>query len=81
METAADVTWKVYGGAVAEVYGAVVVEACGGGVTKVFRTRYSNGLDTKTSNSTCRCRHKFNDANRKDNAKAIGVYGTSGSKP
>jgi hypothetical protein len=27
-------------------------------------------LDTKTSNSTCRCRHKFNDANGKDNAKA-----------
>jgi hypothetical protein len=55
--------------AVVEVYGGAVVQACGG-VTMVNRTRNSNRTDTKTSNSTRGCRHKFNDANWNDNAKA-----------
>jgi hypothetical protein len=33
---------EVYG-MVAEVYGGVVVQACGSGVTMVIRTRNSNG--------------------------------------
>jgi hypothetical protein len=71
---------KVYG-VVVEGYGGAVVQTCGGGVTMVIRTRNSNGTVTKTSNSTCGCRHKFNDANWKDNAKARMVYGTRWSKP
>jgi hypothetical protein len=66
---------------VVEGYGGAVVQACGSGVTRVIRTRNSNGTDTMTNNSTCRCRHKFNDANWKDNAKARMVYGTRWSKP
>jgi hypothetical protein len=31
-------------------------------VTTMIRTRNSKGRDTKTSNSTRRCRHKFNNA-------------------
>jgi hypothetical protein len=76
---------KAYMKAVAEVYGVVVEgyggAACGGGGTMVIRTRNSKGTDTKTSNSTRGCRHKFNDANWKDNAKAQMVYGTRGSRP
>jgi hypothetical protein len=53
---------EVYG-VVEEGYGGAVVQACGGGGTMVIRTRNSKGTDTKTSNSTCGCRHKFNDAN------------------
>jgi hypothetical protein len=68
-------------GVVVEGYGGAVVQVCGGGVTMVIRTRNSNGADTKTSNSTRGCRHKFNNANWKDNAKAQMVYGTRWSKP
>jgi hypothetical protein len=53
---------EVYG-VVVEGYGGEMVQACGGSVTMVIRTRNSNGTDTKTSNSTRECRHKFNDAN------------------
>jgi hypothetical protein len=34
---------KVYG-VVAEVYGGAMVQACGGGVTKVIQTRNSNSV-------------------------------------
>jgi hypothetical protein len=53
---------EVYG-VVVERYGGAVVQACGNGVTMVIRTRNSNETDTKISNSTRGCRHKFNDAN------------------
>jgi hypothetical protein len=53
---------EIYG-VVVDGYGGAVVQACGGGVTRVIRTRNSNGTDTKTSDSTHGCRHKFNDAN------------------
>jgi hypothetical protein len=53
---------EVYG-VVVEGYGGAVVQVCGGGVTMVIQTRNSKGTDTKTSNSTRGCRHKFNDAN------------------
>jgi hypothetical protein len=53
---------EVYG-VVAEGYGGAVVQACGGGGTMVIRTQNSKGTDTKTSNSTRGCRHKFNDTN------------------
>jgi hypothetical protein len=49
--------------AVAEGYGGAVVQACGGGMTMVIRIQNSKGTDTKTSNSTSGCIHKFNDAN------------------
>jgi hypothetical protein len=58
--------WKLVAelyGVVVDGYGGAVVQACSGGVTMVDRTRNSNGTDTKTSNSTRECRHKFNDAN------------------
>jgi hypothetical protein len=53
---------EVYG-VVVEGYGGAVVQACGGGGTMVIQTRNSKGTDTKTSNLTRGCRHKFNDAN------------------
>jgi hypothetical protein len=53
---------EIYG-VVVEGYGGAVVQACSDGVTMVIRTQNSNGIDTKTSNSTRGCRHKFNDAN------------------
>ena len=53
---------EVYG-VVVEGYGEAVVQARGGGGTMVNPTRNSKGTDTKTSNSTRGCRHKFNDAN------------------
>jgi hypothetical protein len=71
---------EVYG-MVVEGYGGAVVQACGSGMTMVIRTRNSNGTDTKTSNLTHGCSHKFSDANWKDNAKARMVYGTRWSKP
>jgi hypothetical protein len=49
--------------AVVEVYGGAVVQACGNGVTKVIELKTLMELDTKTSNSTRRCRHKINGAN------------------
>jgi hypothetical protein len=39
---------EVYG-VLVEGYGGAVVQACGGGVTMVIRTRNSKGTDTKTS--------------------------------
>jgi hypothetical protein len=71
---------EVYG-VVVEGHGGAVVQACGGGVTMVIPTRNSNGTNTKTGNPTRGCRHKFNDANWKDNAKARMVYGMRWSKP